>query len=309
MRARRTSPAVPDVYGGLCHRQKGSFPEYLTPEIYHHSHTGQCRYKNVVPMSQRTVWQWLRVSGRAEMWHWQSRSRFEPHNGSMSTTTPNPSSPRHAPIGAITSRLVGRSTLTLPPSDQSYEPLVKSLFRSRLRYMLLLSASSTWSVISCWTWWQSGGVLRAGLWAAIVLLFGPLTLFITAVNWAMVALPVIVLHKVFLTGKWLNHRSSNFYNWLKCRTSFFCILSDYHRQKFSVAIQHQNCIRNASSVRNLCFNYSRLYGLHVWDVCSWGSQTFGVRQVKVSATITPLKPSCKSHTGNTLIILMAASFS
>jgi nucleoporin NDC1 len=122
----------------------------------------------------------------------------------MSTTTPNPS--RHeAPIGAITSRLVGRSTLTLPPSDQSYEPLIKSLFRTRLRYMLLISASSTWFVISCWTWWQSGGVLRAGPWAAMVLLFGPLTLLNTAVNWAMVALPVIVLHKIFLTGKWLNH--------------------------------------------------------------------------------------------------------
>ena len=122
----------------------------------------------------------------------------------MSTTTPNPS--RHAPpIGAIASSLVGRSTLAPPPSDQSYEPLVKSLFRSRLRYMLLLSASSTWCVISCWTWWQSGGVLKAGPWAAIVLLFGPLTLLNTAVNWAMVALPVIVLHKVFLTGKWLNY--------------------------------------------------------------------------------------------------------
>ena len=118
------------------------------------------------------------------------------------STTANPSSPRHAtPIGAITSRLVGRSTLALPPSDQSYEPLVKSLFRSRLRYMLLLSASSTWFVISCWTWWQSGGVFRAGPWATIFLLFGPLTLFNTAVNWVMVALPVIVLHKVFLTGE------------------------------------------------------------------------------------------------------------
>ena len=52
--------------------------------------------------------------------------------------------------------------------------------------------------------------MRTGLWAAVVLLFGPLTLFITAVNWAMVALPVIVLHKVFLTGEWLNHRSTLF---------------------------------------------------------------------------------------------------
>ena len=119
----------------------------------------------------------------------------------MSTATLNPS-PRHAtPIRAVTS-VVGRLTPALPPSDQSYDPLIKSLFRSRLRYMLLLSASSTWCVISCWTWWQSGGVLRAGLWAEIVLLFGPLTLFNTAVNWAMVALPVIILHKVFLTGEW-----------------------------------------------------------------------------------------------------------
>jgi hypothetical protein len=181
----------------------------------------------------------------------------------MSTTTPNPSSSRHAaPIGAITSRLVGRSTLELPPSDQSYEPLVKSLFRNRLRYMLLLSASSTWCVISCWTWWQSGGVLKAP-WTAIVLLFGPLTLFNTALNWAMVALPVIVLHKVFLTGKWLNHHSAYFCDLLCCRTSVLRILSDYHRQKFFVTIQHQNCIRNASSVRNLCFTNSRLYGLHV----------------------------------------------
>jgi hypothetical protein len=55
-------------------------------------------------------------------------------------------------------------------------------------------------------------MLRAGPWAAIVLLFGPLTLFNTAVNWAMVALPVIVLHKVFLTGKWQNHGSTNLCN-------------------------------------------------------------------------------------------------
>ena len=225
------------------------------------------------------------------------------------STVPSPTGSRHAvPIGAITSRLVGGSTLGPPPFDQSYEFLVKSLFRIRLRYMLLLSASSTWCVISCWTWWQSGGVLKAGPWAAIVLLFGPLTLFNTAVNWAMVALPVIVLHKVFLTGEWLNHRPTYFCDWFCCRTSFFRILSDYHRQKFFVTIQHQNCIRNASSVRNLCLNNSRLYGLHVWDVCSWRSQTFGVRQVKVSATITLLKSSCKSHAGNTLTISMAASF-
>ena len=205
----------------------------------------------------------------------------------MSTTTPNLSSSQHAaPIGAITSRL-GRSTLAPPPSDQSYEPLVKALFRSRLRYMLLLSASSTWCVISCWTWWQSGGVLKAGPWAAIFLLFGPLKSFITALNWAMVALPVIVLHKVFLTGKRLIHRSTYFCDWLWCRTSFFRILSDCHRQKFFVTLQHQNCIRNASSIRILCFDNSHLYGLHVWDVRSWGSQTLGIRQVKVSATITP----------------------
>lgn len=128
---------------------------------------------------------------------------------SMSTTTPNPSNSQNAtPIRAITSQIAGRSTPTLPPSNQSYEPLIKSLFRSRLRYMLLLSASSTWCTINCWTWWQSGGVLKAGPWAAIVLLFGPLTLFNTALNWAMVALPVIVLHKVFLTGKWLNYHST-----------------------------------------------------------------------------------------------------
>lgn len=124
---------------------------------------------------------------------------------SMSTTAPNLSSSQNAtPIRAITSKITNRSTSTLPPSDQSYEPLVKSLFRGRLRYMLLLSASSTWCVINGWTWWQSGGVLRDGPWSAIVLLFGPLTLFNTAVNWTMVALPVIVLHKVFLTGRWLN---------------------------------------------------------------------------------------------------------
>jgi hypothetical protein len=51
-------------------------------------------------------------------------------------------------------------------------------------------------------------VFSAGLWAGIILLFGPLTLFNAAVNWAMVALPVIVLHKVFLTGKWPNHHST-----------------------------------------------------------------------------------------------------
>jgi len=127
---------------------------------------------------------------------------LEPTTSSMSTTTPNASSSRiGTPIRAIASTIASRSSPPLPPPSQSYEPLVKALFRYRLRYTLSLSALVTSFFINAWTVWQLGGTVRTGFWGALYTPLSPPTLLMTFLTWAAVALPITVLRKVFLTGE------------------------------------------------------------------------------------------------------------
>ncbi|KAF8154433.1 nucleoporin protein Ndc1-Nup [Crassisporium funariophilum] len=116
----------------------------------------------------------------------------------MSMTTQNASSSRTGtttPARAITSKLSDRSTPSFPSASQSFEPLVKSLFRYRLKYILLLCALSTWFSVNFWIWWQTGGMSRNGVWDMIVQPLRPTTLLYSFLSWMMVALPAIVLRK------------------------------------------------------------------------------------------------------------------
>lgn len=103
------------------------------------------------------------------------------------------------PVRAIVSTISSRSTPTIPPANQSYEPPLKALFRHRLRFILLLSIGATWVIESVWMWWQVGGRQSLGLLGFLTCPFSPWVLVRTVVSWATVALPVTVLRKVFLT--------------------------------------------------------------------------------------------------------------
>jgi nucleoporin NDC1 len=122
---------------------------------------------------------------------------------SMSATAANVSSSRTGitttPVRAIVSTISSRSTPTIPPANQSYEPLVKNLFRHRLRLILLLSIVATWAIESVWMWWQAGGRQSLGIMGSLTCPFSPWVLVRTLVSWSAVALPVVVLRKVFLT--------------------------------------------------------------------------------------------------------------
>ncbi|PPR07533.1 hypothetical protein CVT26_013557 [Gymnopilus dilepis] len=107
----------------------------------------------------------------------------------MSATALYASTSRTAPstpIRAITSTIASRSTPALPPASEAYEPLVKSFFRHRLKYVLVLSALSSWAVQSTWAWWAVDGAsggdgLFGKTWARVALAFSPslLVVFLT----------------------------------------------------------------------------------------------------------------------------------
>jgi len=119
---------------------------------------------------------------------------------SMSATAANVSSSRiGTPVRAIVSTILSRSTPTIPPANQSYEPPLKALFRHRLRFILLLSIGTTWVIESVWMWWQVGGSQSLGLLGSLTCPFSPWVLLRTLVSWAAIALPITVLRKVFLT--------------------------------------------------------------------------------------------------------------
>ncbi|KAF9556859.1 hypothetical protein CPC08DRAFT_72619 [Agrocybe pediades] len=111
------------------------------------------------------------------------------------------------PIRATTSTLKNRAAPSIPPATQVYEPLVKALFRQRLKFVLLLSALATWVINGAWIIWQEGGSQSVGLWEAVWLAFSPSSLFLALLSWVFVALPITVLRKMFLTGNRSNATS------------------------------------------------------------------------------------------------------
>ncbi|TEB26038.1 hypothetical protein FA13DRAFT_1756427 [Coprinellus micaceus] len=102
------------------------------------------------------------------------------------------------PVQAKPSTIVNRSSPSLPPASQTYEPQVKSVLRIRLSRVFIQSALLCWLVNTVWAIWQNGGVGSLGLLSAP---FGPLTLLGSAALWFATAVPAIVLRKMFLTGK------------------------------------------------------------------------------------------------------------
>jgi nucleoporin NDC1 len=125
---------------------------------------------------------------------------------SMSTTTPvdeghkqtSPTTPR-TPIRAISSKISTKSTPSLPSPTECYEPQVKTVFRHRLQISLLVSAAYTYAVINAWALFQAGGIAKVGLWGALWLLINPRTMCTTLVAWTIMAVPVTLLRRLFLT--------------------------------------------------------------------------------------------------------------
>ncbi|KAF9044200.1 nucleoporin protein Ndc1-Nup [Panaeolus papilionaceus] len=114
----------------------------------------------------------------------------------MSGVSPTiPSTPK-TPIRAITSKLSTKSSPSIASADQSYEPLLKGLFAHRLKFVFLRSALVVWVVSVTWACWQSNS---DGLMGSIGIPLKPWTLIYSGLTWFALAVPAIVLRKVFLT--------------------------------------------------------------------------------------------------------------
>ena len=126
----------------------------------------------------------------------------------MSTTTPakvggfrqtiSATTPR-TPIRAISSKISSKSTPLLPSPTEVYEPHVKTVFRHRLQTSLSLSAAYTSAIVNAWTFWQAGGIAKVGLWGVVWLLINPRNICTNIMAWTIMAVPVTVLRKMFLT--------------------------------------------------------------------------------------------------------------
>ncbi|PFH45653.1 hypothetical protein AMATHDRAFT_8848 [Amanita thiersii Skay4041] len=105
------------------------------------------------------------------------------------------------PIRAITSSLTSRPAPSIPPSSQSYEPLVKYVLQQRLlRNIFVGSGAVCWAQSALWTLWNAGGAEQLGT-RSLFVPFWPSTLLFACVTWLTAALPAIVIRKTYLTLK------------------------------------------------------------------------------------------------------------
>lgn len=123
----------------------------------------------------------------------------------MSASTVKVSSSRTTtPIRAITSPLSTRSAPSVPVASQIYDPLVKSVLRHRLiNNIFLYSALISWLLTSVNVVWSNGGFGVLGFSGVLVTPIRPIVLLVSFADWAVAALPLIVLRKVYLTGELL----------------------------------------------------------------------------------------------------------
>jgi nucleoporin NDC1 len=105
------------------------------------------------------------------------------------------------PVRAIPSTLATRSSPSIPPPGQLYDPTLRAVLRYRLIYNIFLcSALLSWVHAVGWSIWHKGGVYPLGLTGFLVTPFLPVTLASAIVTWVFVALPAVVLKKVYLTS-------------------------------------------------------------------------------------------------------------
>lgn len=120
-----------------------------------------------------------------------------------------PGTPK-TPIRAKASTLVTRSSPSVPPASQSYEPVVKSALRYRLQRAGAQSAAVCWATQSIWMLWQRGGIHEIGFSGFLVTPFRPMTLLGTLVLWLATFAPIVGLRKLFLTGQFCSLGSRDF---------------------------------------------------------------------------------------------------
>ncbi|GLB40861.1 putative nucleoporin protein Ndc1-Nup [Lyophyllum shimeji] len=107
---------------------------------------------------------------------------------------------RTTPTRAIISTLATRSAPSVPPSSTTYDPIVKSILRFRLLYLIFpYSALFCWACTSLWTIWSLRGPSGLGWSGSLLVPFRPSTFLIALLSWCTAAIPAVVLRKVYLT--------------------------------------------------------------------------------------------------------------
>lgn len=127
--------------------------------------------------------------------------------GNTATSATRPSQT----VRAITSTLSARSSPSVPPASQTYEPLARAVLRRRLLYYILPQSSLTvWASTTFWMTWHAGGISALSLSKLLVIPFLPTTLLVAFLVWAIGVLPIIVLRKSHLTGERCEHAKLKF---------------------------------------------------------------------------------------------------
>ena len=106
------------------------------------------------------------------------------------------------PIRAISSSLSSRSAPSIPPSSQTYEPLLKGYLQRRLLNNVFgVSGAFCWALAAMWTSWQLGGVDVIGVKGWFLNTISPTTLVCASLWWLCGCVPVAVLRRTYITGK------------------------------------------------------------------------------------------------------------
>lgn len=130
--------------------------------------------------------------------HGKSQTRLP----STSTMSSSPVA-RQPAIRAIPSSLAQKSSLSLPPSSQNYDPILKSILQKRiLSNVLLLAFVFCWIQTATWTVWSLGGIDALGFGRASVVPFLPSSMALVVLNWVVAVVPIVLLRKRQLSGAW-----------------------------------------------------------------------------------------------------------
>lgn len=79
---------------------------------------------------------------------------------------------------------------------------MKAVLRHRLAFNIFInSAALSWASTFLWTLWDQGGFSNIGLGGFLYNLLSPSIWVLSAINWVVGVLPVIVLRKTYLTGE------------------------------------------------------------------------------------------------------------
>jgi nucleoporin NDC1 len=104
-------------------------------------------------------------------------------------------------LRAIPSTIAQKSTPTIPPASQVFEPYAKSVLQKRFSKDVLINAAIIgWLQAIVAVGWSNSGEESFGFTDLITVPISPSVLVVAAGLWAVGSLPVVVSRKIAMSG-------------------------------------------------------------------------------------------------------------